>query len=136
MKRRSRLRQLKMPEISLTPLIDTALTLLVIFMIAAPMVQNSIRLNLPEGKSKEVSEQQEFVVSLNKEGIIYFNSYPVEKDKLIETVKEAIKEAANTPVFVRADETLSYGAVLHIVDDLKLAGVKSVGMTMRRATPS
>ena len=59
---KKRTRRFSTPEISLTPLIDTALTLLVIFMITAPMIHNGIKVDLPQGNSKEVGSQQELVV--------------------------------------------------------------------------
>ena len=73
--KRKRTRRFEMPHISLTPLIDAALTLLIIFIVTAPAIQNGIKIDLPQGKSKEVGSQQELVVSLNKKGLIYFNSY-------------------------------------------------------------
>lgn len=131
---RQQSRKLIMPEINLTPLIDTALTLLVIFMVTTPMVQNAIKINLPEGKSKEITEQQEFIVSINKDNSLYFNSYPVEQKDLVNTVQTALKDYPDSPVFVRADESVAYGSVLKTVDTLKFAGVKSVGMSMRPHT--
>jgi len=65
----------EMPHVSLTPLIDVALTLLIIFMITAPMVQNGIKIDLPQGNSKEVGSQQELVVSMRRDGKMFFNSY-------------------------------------------------------------
>ena len=54
-------------EITLTPLIDTALTLLIIFMVTTPMIQNSIKIDLPKGAAQEAGkEQQEIVVSIDK----------------------------------------------------------------------
>jgi len=119
------------PEISLTPLIDTALTLLVIFMITAPMIQNGIKVDLPQGDSKEVGVQQDLVVTLNKEEKLFFNSFPVEKEKLVETVKNAMGKSDDLPVYIRADESVSYGKVIEIVDKLKIAGVKYVAMSTR-----
>ena len=124
-------RPLVMPEVSLTPLIDTALTLLVIFMITAPMVQYSIKVDLPQGSSKEVSAEQEFVVTLTKEDKLYFNSYPVDRSSLSKLVQEATKKRDDLPVYVRADETVSYGKVIEIVDQLKQAGIKLVAMSTR-----
>ena len=130
-KKRRRRKRFHMPEISLTPLIDTALTLLIIFIVTTPMVQNGIKVDLPQGKSKEVSNEQEFVVTLNKSGQIFFNSYPVHQDQLAETVQKALGSKVNTPVYVRADETISYGKVIQIVDNLKQAGVEYVAMSTR-----
>ena len=122
-------RHLTLPEISLTPLIDTALTLLIIFIVTAPMVQNGIKVNLPQGKSKEAGNQQELVVTLNKKNELYFNSYPVKKEELVTTIQKALENNEDTPIYVRADETVSYGNVIEIVDNLKQAGVKYVAMS-------
>jgi biopolymer transport protein ExbD len=120
-----------MPEITLTPLIDTALTLLVIFIITAPMVQNGIKVDLPQGNSKEVGEQQELVVTLSKEGKLFFNSFPVEMPALPDMVKNAMNGRPDMPVYVRADESIEYGKVIEVVDMLKISGAKYVAMSTR-----
>ena len=129
--RRRRSRRAAAPEVSLTPLIDTALTLLVIFMITAPMVQNGIKVDLPQGESKEVGVQQEFVVTLNKEEKLFFNSFPIDKSALVEAVKSAMKGRNDFPVYIKADEFVSYGKVIEIVDLLKVSGIKYVAMSTR-----
>lgn len=121
----------KLPEITLTPLIDTALTLLVIFMVSAPMVQNGIKVDLPQGNSKEVGAQQELVVTLNKDGKLFYNSYPLKRGDLVQTVKKSLASRDDIPVYVRADEAVSYGKVIEIVDELKVAGVRYVAMSTR-----
>lgn len=130
-KKRRKRRILKMPEISLTPLIDTALTLLIIFIITAPIVKNGIKINLPQGKSKEAGSEQELVISLNKQGEIFFNSYPIQRNKLTQAVKDMLKGKEEAPVFIRADESVSYGKVIQIVDELKQANVKYIAMSTR-----
>ncbi|MBD3231136.1 protein TolR [Candidatus Dependentiae bacterium] len=126
-------RRFIMPEISLTPLIDTALTLLVIFMITAPMVQNGIKVDLPRGNSKEVGNQQDLVVTLRKDDKMFFNSYPIERKDLVQTVQKALNQHDDLPVYIRADESISYGKVIEIVDELKFAGVKYVAMSTKTA---
>lgn len=129
--RKRRVRRLHSPEVSLTPLIDTALTLLVIFMITAPMVHNGLKVDLPQGNSKEVGAQQELVVTLSKEGKLFFNSFPVERKSLVDSVKMAMNGRSDVPVYIRGDKNVSYGSVIEIVDELKLAGVKYVAMSTR-----
>lgn len=124
-------RYFAMPEISLTPLIDTALTLLIIFIVTAPMVQNGIKISLPQGKSKEAGTQQDFVITLSKSGEIYFNSFHVAKHDLCATVSKALEGKWETPIFVRADEAVSYGNVIEIVDSLKQSGVRYVAMSTK-----
>lgn len=130
-KRRKRFRRTNLPEVSMTPLVDTALTLLVIFMITAPMIQNGIKIDLPQGSSKEVGSQQELVVTLSKEEKLFFNSYPIERNALVTIVKKAMGQRDDLPVYIRADEKVSYGKVIEIVDELKVAGVKYVAMSTR-----
>jgi biopolymer transport protein TolR len=129
--RRRRLQRIKSPEVSLTPLIDTALTLLIIFMITAPVMQNGIKVNLPDGNSKEVGAQQELVVTLNKDGKLFFNSFPVEHEKLVSTVNGAMNGRDDIPVYIRGDKDVSYGQVIDVVDMLKIAGVKYVAMSTK-----
>ena len=130
-KKKRKVRRYSMPEISLTPLIDTALTLLVIFMITAPMIQNGIKVDLPQGNSKEVGNQQELVVTMSRDGKIFFNSYHVDRKSLVESVQKAMNQRDDIPVYIRADETISYGKVIEVVDELKQAGVKYVAMSTR-----
>lgn len=127
--KRSRTNRLTMGEVSLVPLIDAFATLLVIFMVTAPMVQNSIKVDLPKGKSREVSTAQELVVSINKEGKLFFNNFPVTRRNFVSEVKKALVHSEDTPVFVRADQTVSYGKVIEVVDELKQANVKYVAMS-------
>jgi biopolymer transport protein TolR len=122
------------PEIVLTPLIDTFCVLLVIFMVAAPMVTNGIRVNLPQGKSKEGGGAQELVVTIGKDKTVYFNSYPIKRQDLASSVQKALAQnSPDTPVFVRADEHVSYGEVISVVDELKQAGIAFVAMSTRPA---
>ena len=130
--KRKKRRRFSMPEITLTPLIDTALTLLVIFIVTAPMVQNGIKVDLPQGKSKEISSvREELVVTLDRKGTLFFNSFPVTFDTLAPTVLKALNGNYEIPVSVKADRQVEYGEVIKIVDVLKQANVKYVAMSTR-----
>ncbi len=118
-----------MPEISLTPLIDTALTLLLIFMVTAPVVHNGIKVALPQGQTKEASDEQELVVSMNSEGVLFLGNEQVERAQLLAALQKTLLGNAEQPVFVRADENLSYGTIIGLVDDLKQSGVQLVALS-------
>ncbi|MBS1987312.1 biopolymer transporter ExbD [Candidatus Dependentiae bacterium] len=111
-------------EISLTPLIDTALTLLIIFMVTAPIMNNSIRVTLPKGQSREdAGAKQEMIVTIDKQGSLFFNGQSVPaRDELIILIKKQAAGDADSTVFVQADETVSYGKVLELVDNIKVVG--------------
>lgn len=122
-------------EISLTPLIDTALTLLIIFMVTTPMMHNAIKVTLPDGKSHETGkQQQEFIVYLTSDEQLFFNGIPVTKENLVSTIQNALGKQIARPVFVKADEKVHYGIVMKLVDMLKtVGGIEYVGMATKRA---
>jgi biopolymer transport protein TolR len=124
--RRRRPNRFTLPEVSLTPLIDTALCLLIIFMVAAPMMKNGIGVALPEGQVKEGGGQQELVVSADKNGALYFNSYPVEQVKLAGEIRRVMGNKVDSPIYLHADQCLSCGKVIEVLDELKQANFKHV----------
>ena len=90
---RSRRRRLvAMNDVSLTPLIDTALTLLIIFMVATPMMRNSIRVTLPSGQAKEDnSKEQDLIVQISENKELQFNGEVIKGlDQLIAELKKSI----------------------------------------------
>jgi biopolymer transport protein TolR len=134
--RRRRRQQNTMQELSLTPLIDTALTLLVIFMIAAPMMQNAIRITLPKGQAKEArGGSQEIVVYVDQKGKLFFNGTPIADQNLIETLKKELNTQQDRTVFVKADTQAAYGKVFELVDQIKVVGgVKHVALVSQKNT--
>lgn len=126
------------PEVSLTPLIDTALTLLIIFMVTTPMIHNAIKVDLPKekvnlahGKAQEGgTEPQELVVSVDEKGIVFVNNMLVELDSLGKTVSEVLAQAKSDgekSVWVRIDKANSCNMLIGVIDRLKLIdGVKDV----------
>lgn len=122
---RRRSRPLVLPEITLTPLIDTALTLLIIFMIATPMMQNSIKINLPEGTVKEAGDPQpELTVQVDRDKKIIFAGKTVSINDLVKQVRAKVAHKKEQTIFVNAARESNYGDVLKIVDQLK--GIKGI----------
>lgn len=132
MRMRKKNRQpLVMPEIVLTPLIDVALTLVVILMVVSPIIKNGIKIDLPEGKSMEVSAQQEIVIAINKKGSFFVNSFEVDRSTVVSEVIALRGEQTGMPVYIHADKEISCGIVVTLLDDLKTAGVSMVGISTR-----
>jgi len=137
MRRYSRRRRaLSIPEISLTPLIDTALTLLIIFMVTAPMMNNSIKIELPKGSAKEdANTPQELIVSINKNGQLFFNGIPTTSDQLIGQIQKNIGKNKERTVFVKADQTARYGKVIETLDKIKvIGGVQDVVLATQKSS--
>jgi biopolymer transport protein TolR len=128
--KRSRNSREKYPDVSLTPLIDTALTLLIIFIIATPPIKSGIKVDLPESYLKETPTQEEkAVVTLNKEGKIFFNNKQIEKSGLEKAIKNFSTNAANNNVYINADKNTNYGKVIEIISQLKNAGIEYVAIS-------
>jgi len=129
-------RSIGLPEVSLTPLIDTALTLLVIFMITTPMMNNVIKVNLPsssvnEGDSKD---QQETIIYVDKQGKLYLNGIEMSLKSILQKLQQMHKQQKIEMVFVKADQAVSYGVVIDLVDTVKtVGGIKYVALATERA---
>jgi len=124
-------------DIPLTPLIDTALTLLIIFMITAPMMHNAIKVQLPQGNAKEdKNTQQELVVYVDKEGKMFVNGELFATDsKVVDDLKQRVGDDKNKTVFVKADQGVNYGAVITLVDKIKtVGGIKYVALATAKYT--
>jgi biopolymer transport protein TolR len=117
-----------MQEISLTPLIDMALTLLVIFMVTAPMMNNSIQVDLPQGQvTQEVNARPDLIVSVDKNKKLFFNDEPIANHAiLIEKVQKSIDREKDRTVFIRADRGVEWGDVAELAGSMMKEGIRHV----------
>ena len=121
-------------EISLTPLIDVALTLLVALMIAMPVSQNAVKIALPQGTVNEHNAQQlKMIVNIDAENHLYLNNQRMELDAFLPELMRNIKEVDGT-VFLKADQSVNYGFLMKVIDCIKsLEGVKNVVLLTSKA---
>ena len=133
-RRRLRRQNRLINDLPLTPLIDTALTLLIIFMITSPMMDNAIKVNLPQGNAKEdMGLQQDVVVYINKDEQLFLNEARVELDDLLKKLPEKFAGKTDGTVYVKADQGVSYGCVIGVVDKIKVAGgVRYVALATKK----
>jgi biopolymer transport protein TolR len=117
-----------MSDINMTPLIDVMLVLLVIFIITAPLMSSSLRLDLPKAEGARASETPVFIaVSLDADGKLFVADQPVTADELREQAERAAGRDPATEVQLRADEKVSYGRVAELIGLLQQAGLSRVG---------
>ncbi len=118
-------------EINVTPLVDVMLVLLIIFMVTAPMLQTGIDVQLPETKNvQEVNPEERIIVSINKEGMIYYGSEPI----LFESVAERIQQDAATPkdsIFLRADKDVKWNSIVSVIDVIRGAGFDQIKLVTK-----
>ena len=115
-------------EINVTPLVDVMLVLLIISMVAAPMLQRSINLELPATETASEIQEARFVVSVDREGRIRINERPVHSELLHERMKSLALSDPTETVFLRADKLLPYGEILLVMDKIRSAGITRVAL--------
>jgi biopolymer transport protein TolR len=117
-----------MADINVTPLVDVMLVLLIIFMVTAPLLTAGVPVNLPQSKAGALKQDKEPVtVSIEKSGQIFIGEDEVAADTLGERFRTI---AASQPpqIFLRADRSLDYGAVMRVLGELNRAGLNKVAL--------
>ncbi|MDM0039600.1 biopolymer transporter ExbD [Variovorax sp. J22G21] len=120
--------QRPLSDINVTPLVDVMLVLLVIFIITAPLLASSIRLDLPQTDAGQPNEVPRFVsLVVDAKGIVYLNDQPVDNTQLAERLKQAATDNRETEVQLRADQTVPYGKVVELMGIANKAGLSRIG---------
>ena len=134
MERRHRRKQ--MAEINVVPLIDVMLVLLIVFMITAPLITQGVKVDLPQADAEPVENSDELtlVVSIDDEGNYFVslgeedNPEPVPLERIGEDVSKIMNQNPAVPVFLEADQSVSYGLVMSLMSTLGDAGVADVNL--------
>lgn len=113
-------------EINTTPLVDVLLVLLVIFLVTAPMLQSAIKLKLPSENAAILDDKESIVISIDSAGKYYLNDSPFSAEDISRHLVEIAKEDPNHPISIRADESVDYGKVSHILAETAEAGLVDV----------
>ncbi|HEY2460404.1 MAG TPA: biopolymer transporter ExbD [Candidatus Acidoferrum sp.] len=125
--------QSTLSEINMVPFIDVVLVLLIIFMITAPILQSGIEVNVPKTHSvKEITEQR-LVVTINKNQLIYLGDSPVNIHELGAKIQAKLKKPQDA-VFLRCDETVSFGAFAGVIDALRQSGITNISIVTEPIT--
>ena len=117
-----------MSDINVTPLVDVMLVLLVIFIITAPLLASSIRLDLPKTDAAKPGDPPKFVtVVVDQSGQAFFNDKPVSQTQLASELQGAAKLNPETEVQLRADTGVPYGRVVEVMGEAQKAGLNRIG---------
>lgn len=122
-------------EINVTPLIDLAFALLIIFMITAPLLEDNIRIDLPStSPSSNDNQQEEFqfqTISINNKGEYFWGSTPLSPEQLEAQIADTATRE-NPPVFhIRADGRIDYQTVIDVIDLLKKHDLRRLSLDTR-----
>jgi biopolymer transport protein ExbD len=119
-------------EINVIPLVDVMLVLLIIFMVAAPMLQRGVEVALPvASRAQDIASERIFVdvpLSFGEDRRVYLAEEPVGLDALPERVRQLLTNRTDKQVFLRIDGRLNVQHQMDVFDELKAAGVRDVGI--------
>jgi biopolymer transport protein TolR len=125
-----------MSDINMTPLIDVMLVLLVIFIITAPLMSSSLKLQLPQAAGARPSDAPQAVaLAVNAAGRLFWGDEPIDELGLVARVREAARANPATEVQLRADKAVPYGRVAEVIGLLQDGGLSRIGF-VTETTPA
>ncbi|EPY01059.1 TonB system transport protein ExbD [Magnetospirillum fulvum] len=119
----------EMHEINVTPFIDVMLVLLIIFMVAAPLATVDVKVDLPSSTAEPAPKPDKpLTVTIRADGTLAIGNDTVAKDALSQALAAASNKDTDQRVFLRADKTIEYGALMEVMDTLRDAGYLKVAL--------
>ncbi|HRZ79292.1 MAG TPA: biopolymer transporter ExbD [bacterium] len=121
-------------DLNITPMVDVVFVLLIIFMVAAPMIEQGVDLDLPQTETVPIeSPKDKFIIRVFKgkkeaNNQIFIDKTAVPIDDLEEKLKTNERIKSEKEVFLHASKELSYGYVVRVMAIMKKAGVNSISL--------
>jgi biopolymer transport protein TolR len=124
-------------DINVTPMADVMLVLLIIFMITTPLLQSGITVNLPRAKNPleapDADSKEAVVVAINRLGELYIAKRQTSQADLYEYLATKFSGGEiNRTIYLKADQGVSYGKVVDIVNGCRRAGVERIGLMVEK----
>jgi biopolymer transport protein ExbD len=117
-----------MAEINMVPLIDVMLVLLVIFIVTAPMMSHSVKLELPKASAQVISAKAEKIdFSIDANGVRYWNGQVMSREEAVARFALEGAKPTQPEVHLRADQSVPYRAVAETLADASKAGLSKIG---------
>ncbi|HMD84212.1 MAG TPA: biopolymer transporter ExbD [Terriglobia bacterium] len=125
-------------DINVTPMVDVMLVLLIIFMVITPMLHKGIPLNMAKATNtrdmQDADKEDAVVLAITRDGKVYLGADPVRPDEITQRVKDGISNKLDKTVYVRGDAGAKFGVVAGVVDNVRAAGVDSLGLETEKRT--
>lgn len=120
-------------EINLTPFVDTAFVLLMIFMVTTPMLKQGLDIALPQASERLFPEDTEtrYILSMDNKGMLYLDNRRIPFEHLELRLRQLNESTRIDALFLEADRSLPYGDVIAVMDVIKKSGIKTLGMVTK-----
>ena len=123
-----------MSDINMTPLIDVMLVLLVIFMIAAPLMTSSLKMELPKVAAAASNDGgAALALGITADGHFHVGDKEVTRDDLVRTLKQSAARQPQPDVLLRADQSVPYGRVAELIGLVQDSGLSHIGFIAQAA---
>ncbi len=124
----------RISEINLTPLMDLTFILLITFIITFPLIEQGIPINLPQGKSDELTPDKARTITIDQEGRTFLNDLELSLEELQDHLSRLVAIDPSVVVMVRADERLEYGRVVDVLKLLHKAKISKMALVTQGET--
>jgi biopolymer transport protein ExbD/biopolymer transport protein TolR len=119
-------------DINVTPMVDVMLVLLIIFMVVTPLLQKGVSVDMARVQNPrpmaDAEKEDAVVLAVTRDGKIYLGSSQIQVDKITTAVKDKISSKLDKTVYVKSDARAKYGDVVSVIDNVRAAGVDSLGL--------
>ena len=121
-------RQTPMAEINVVPLVDVMLVLLIIFIITAPLLTHSVKIDLPKASSEpNVTRSERVEVAIRADGSLFWNGKPVEFTELTSRFAATVTKAPESELHIKADKLANYEYVARVMSAAAKSGLVRIG---------
>ena len=128
-------RQRKTPNISIAPLVDCVLLLLIFFLLTSSFSERrGLKITLPSSATAQDTEQKVFEILVSNTGEITFSGKIIEVRDLTEALETTVAEQGKKPVFMLADRLVPLEKVTEILDSVRAAKINTVSIATQRKT--
>ncbi|MBS1160012.1 MAG: outer rane transport energization protein ExbD [Proteobacteria bacterium] len=126
--------QMPTAEINMTPLVDVMLVLLIIFIITAPLMTHSVKVELPRASSTPTPEKPATLqVAINADNKVFVGSEAVDRTRLEQKFRDAVARDANVEMHLKADKATRYESVAETMSAARRAGLSKIGFVTQPA---
>ena len=118
-------------EINVTSLVDVMMTLLIIFIIVAPMLEQGIDITLPTAEPKRIDVAEVLTISVAENERVYLEGQRVTMEELSERLANVHAAREDVAVLIKADTDLKYGKVVEVLDTVRGVGITRLAMATK-----